>query len=343
MSSRVDDQRSSHTRRNYSRSRSRSPYRASHTSTHRHKRRRTEDTRDDAPRKSKPIAAARLPFHAQHISKHDFDTYYALFGLYLDVQKEIRIEDLEEKEVKGRWKSFLGKWNRGELAEGWYDPATKRRADEAAVSSRVEGERSLPGRRSPSQRELRESRNGRDHELQDESDDDEFGPSLPTQAHQTTRAGPSIPNAQDLSLAAELRAEDDAQALKELRYERKADRNMQKERLEELVPRADPGSRERQLEKKREVAATNAGFREAKEGGEVEMRDSDLMGGDEDGVAGYKAKKKEMERKKNERELRKEEQLRARIAEREERLKAAREKESKTMDYLKALAKEKWG
>ena len=71
------------------------------------------------------------------------------------------------------------------------------------------------------------------------------------------------------------------------------------------------------------------------------MRDSDLMG--DDSIEGYKRRKVEMERKKNERELRKEEQLRARMAEREERLKTAREKESKTMDYLKALAKERWG
>ena len=272
------------------------------------------------------------------MSKHDFDAYEALFTLYLDVQKQIRIEDLDEKEVKGRWKSFLGKWNRGELAEGWYDPATKQRADEAAVSSHAgrhrendSAQNGRPGRREAESREHHDS----------SEDDDDFGPSLPVQALATIRAGPSIPNADDLSLAAELRAEDQAQALKALRYDRKADRSLQKERLEELVPRADPGSRERQLEKKREVAATNAGFREAKEGGDVEMRDSDLMG--DDSIEGYKRRKVEMERKKNERELRKEEQLRARMAEREERLKTAREKESKTMDYLKALAKERWG
>lgn len=33
-----------------------------------------------------------------------------LFALYLDVQKQIILEDLEEKELKGRWKSFVGKW-----------------------------------------------------------------------------------------------------------------------------------------------------------------------------------------------------------------------------------------
>jgi peroxin-14 len=33
-----------------------------------------------------------------------------MFALYLDVQKNILIEDLTEDEVKGRWKSFIGKW-----------------------------------------------------------------------------------------------------------------------------------------------------------------------------------------------------------------------------------------
>jgi peroxin-14 len=33
-----------------------------------------------------------------------------LFALYLDIQKQLVLEDLSEYEVKGRWKSFMGKW-----------------------------------------------------------------------------------------------------------------------------------------------------------------------------------------------------------------------------------------
>jgi hypothetical protein len=33
-----------------------------------------------------------------------------MFALYLDIQKGKILEDLEEKEVQGRWKSFIGKW-----------------------------------------------------------------------------------------------------------------------------------------------------------------------------------------------------------------------------------------
>ena len=33
-----------------------------------------------------------------------------MLGLYLDIQKQIDIDTLDETEVKGRWKSFVGKW-----------------------------------------------------------------------------------------------------------------------------------------------------------------------------------------------------------------------------------------
>ena len=33
-----------------------------------------------------------------------------MFAMYLDIQKGILIEELKEEEVKGRWKSFTGKW-----------------------------------------------------------------------------------------------------------------------------------------------------------------------------------------------------------------------------------------
>jgi hypothetical protein len=33
-----------------------------------------------------------------------------MFALYLDIQKGKILEELDETEAKGRWKSFLGKW-----------------------------------------------------------------------------------------------------------------------------------------------------------------------------------------------------------------------------------------
>lgn len=144
-----------------------------------------------------------------------------------------------------------------------------------------------------------------------------------------------------LSTAIELRNEDRAHHIDDLRYARKLDRNAQKERLEELVPRADPGSRERQLEKRREATATLHAFRKAKSPGAEEVGEADLLG--DDGIDGFKKQKKEAERKKNEREIRKEEILRARAEEREERLQEVRAKEEKTMEMLKAIAKQRFG
>lgn len=51
-----------------------------------------------------------LPFKARAISKRDFKSYEAMFELYLEIQKHKVLQELPEAEVKGRWKSFVGKW-----------------------------------------------------------------------------------------------------------------------------------------------------------------------------------------------------------------------------------------
>jgi hypothetical protein len=184
----------------------------------------------------------------------------------------------------------------------------------------------------------------RQEEAGDQSDDD-FGPAPPTQVERRKGHGPTVPGFDDLTHRNETRNEDRARERSEyvddIRHERKTDRKAQKERLEELVPRADPGSRERQLEKKREVTSTLQSFRDAKESGDVEVAEADLMG--DDGIDVYKRKKKEEERKKSEREIRREEITRARDEERNERLAERREKEGKTMEFLMQIAKERFG
>ena len=47
---------------------------------------------------------------ARELSKRDLPTHEPMFAMYLDIQKGIILEDLSEEEVKGRWKSFVGKW-----------------------------------------------------------------------------------------------------------------------------------------------------------------------------------------------------------------------------------------
>ena len=101
------------------------------------------------------------------------------------------------------------------------------------------------------------------------------------------------------------------------------------------------------MEKRHQLASSNLSFAQSRRGGSPTEAapDAELIGNDEEGgdlAAMKRAREKEM-RKKNEREIRKEEILRARAAEREERLKTYRRKEEETMDLLKVLAKQRFG
>lgn len=265
--------------------------------------------------------------------KNDIDAYKTLLGHYLDVQKQLTIEELSGDELKGRWKSFLGKWNRGELAEGWYDPITREKAETAIIPSRFDRKESLAEPEVVKRQETAKP--------SEDEDEDEYGPTPLAATSGERLLGPSIPTLQDLEHRKELTEEEREARLADLRYDRKQDRKSQKERLEDLVPRADPGSRERQLEKKREIGAVNKSFKDAKESGDVEVGESELMG--DDGVEGYKAKLKQVERKKTEKEIRKEEVLRARAEERGERMAVHRKKEDATMEMLKGLARQRYG
>ncbi|KAF2852261.1 hypothetical protein T440DRAFT_466968 [Plenodomus tracheiphilus IPT5] len=294
---------------------------------HRHKRRRTRSPA------AKPVA---LPYKAKQLSRRHFEEYRPLFQSYLDIQKQIQLDDLDEREVKGRWKSFTSRWNRGELARSWYDPSMLKTAQETVQSYRASSPQAPTKRASPTYEAQQDTQ---------ESSDDDFGPAPPTDLAKHAGHGPTIPKMEDLTYRNEMRNEDRSRDRAEynddLRYERKTDRKAQKDRLDELVPRADPGSRERQLEKKRETTSTLQSFRDAKESGDVEVAESDLMG--DDGIDQYKKQKRDTERQKNEREIRREEIARARDAERNEALAARREKESKTMEFLKQIAQERFG
>ncbi|KAK5069706.1 hypothetical protein LTR64_008111 [Lithohypha guttulata] len=269
-----------------------------------------------------------------------------MFALYLDIQKQIDIDELEDDEVKGRWKSFVHKWNRGDLAEGWYDPSTLQKALQAADLQNLN--------RSTSDAAGKDGPGPLSDEVQDDSpEDDDFGPALPQELQAVVssetslnRSGPTIPSMDDIRSRNEdarlTAAEAKEQRLEDMRQSRKLDRKQQKERLDEIAPRAEAGTRERQLEKKRDIAASNRAFATSKDtGGDVEVPESDVMGGDDLGE--LKRIKKEEQRKKTERELKREEIERARRAEREERIKRMKEKEDKTMSMLRELAQARFG
>ncbi|TGO90248.1 hypothetical protein BPOR_0072g00050 [Botrytis porri] len=300
-------------------SRSRSP-RRHHSHSHRRRSSHSNHHRSKRPTEAVP----ELPYNCRPITKNDYETFKPMFASYLDIQKGIFLDELGETEVKGRWKSFLGKWNRGELSEGWYDPSTLRKAQESAREYEEEIAREsnpVQSNEPPSTSSQREPEQ-KNHGAEDDGDDsdDSMGPTLPGEIDKSrrNRSGPNIPNMEDLELRREMALEDGLACRDDIRFERKIDRKQQKEALDELVPRAEAGTRERQLEKKKEVNEKMRSFRE-KSPGAAEVPDTELMGGDE-GIEGFKKKKEEFQRKKNERELRKEEIMRAKQAERDERL-----------------------
>ncbi|KAK1776785.1 hypothetical protein QBC45DRAFT_418651 [Copromyces sp. CBS 386.78] len=332
---------------------------------HRHRSHSQERSKDEPP---KP-----LPFGSRQLSRSDYPNFEPLFAHYLDIQKQLFIDDLDDHELRGRWKSFVNKWNRAELAEGWYDPQQLANlAKEAAAEGRVPRSITEPTTGRGKDRKERglstmseDGNNGPESTARpsiettdtpmadtktsdgDSEQDSDYGPTLPGQSSSRTHAhGPTIPSLTDLTLHRETLAEERhsqrASSLEALRAQRKADRALQKQRLEDLVPRADAGTRERRLEKRKELNEKLKGFREPSPGGEV--AESELMGeGDGGGFDEYKRMMKREEVKKTERQLRREEMERAKAAEREERIREAKEREDKVMEGLRALAKARFG
>ncbi|KAI0396550.1 hypothetical protein F5Y17DRAFT_418643 [Xylariaceae sp. FL0594] len=363
-------------RNSRSRSRSRSPSRTHHRRHRHHHRHRRASSTSRKVKVSKsapaPVAPETLPFDARRLSRSaaDYAAFRPLFARYLDLQKQIDIAALDEREARGRWKSFVNKWNMAQLAEGWYDPEVFRSAkldyDEhmpAEFAARGGGDESndddMPVMRQDGgggshSGDEGDSYNGNKHG----DDDDDYGPTLPGQIDPKTndennnntnhkRHGPGIPSLSDLTLRREREAQERDEARSALRLERKADRALQKERLEDALPaRADPGTAARRLEKRREVRDANARFANAKSDAVPELADADLLGEDADGRGGleeYKRLKKEAERKKTEREVRREEILRAKREEREDRIREYKERESKTVDMLREIARARFG
>ncbi|PQE04408.1 hypothetical protein CJF31_00010385 [Rutstroemia sp. NJR-2017a BVV2] len=341
----MDDSRSERSSMRKRDSRSRSP-RRHQSHSHSYRKRSPHSKHHRSKGASDSTAPQSLPFNSPQLTKYDYEYYKPMFALYLDMQKSIFLDELGDAEygLVGAWLTCVR--NRGELSEGWYDPSTLRKAQDSTRATAEEYAQESNTKLSPEQAAEtgRAFTNNTTGEGDDGSDsDDSIGPTLPGDVGKGkgSRMGPSIPNLQDLELKREMDEEDKLARRDDIRFARKLDRKEQKAALDELVPRAEAGTRERQLEKKKEVNEKMKSFRE-KSPGAAEVPDSDLMGGD-DGIEGFKKKKEEFERKKNERELRREEIMRARQAEREERLQEYRQKEEGTMAMLKALAKQNFG
>ncbi|KAK2012226.1 hypothetical protein LZ32DRAFT_310887 [Colletotrichum eremochloae] len=327
-------------------------HRRHHHHRHHHHHHRGDKDKD---RSSKAAAAVEpLPYEARQLSKSELGVFWPLLAYYLDLQKQKDIRDMDEREVRGRWKSFVGKWNRGELSQGWYDPEMFVAAQERVVDEGIDGPREEVRRddigvmKEEGRAGGRGEDDGEKEDDDEDDDDDDLGPRLPPTAREGgQRSGPGIPSMADLSLHRETLAEE-AQREREaraadLRQQRKDDRKLQRERLDDVAPRAEAGTRERQLEKRALVNGKMKEFRDkGGDGGVQEVGEQELMGGG-DSLQEFKAMKAREERKKTERELRREEIARAREAEREERLREYREREEGVMKGLRELAKQRFG
>ncbi|KAL2149373.1 hypothetical protein VTH82DRAFT_8721 [Thermothelomyces myriococcoides] len=312
-----------------------------------------------------------LPFGARQLSRGDLATFRPLFAYYLDLQKQLDINSLDEIELRGRWKSFMGKWNRGELAEGWYDPEIFQRAISYYADESPFPPDSPPSRsRSPPDGVTENGGRDTDQDTansddnDDDDDEDAYVPPPPPPPGQerssssssrhrqrllgeaassgTKPPGPSIPTRTDLSLRDEaIEAEREA-ALEAKRLARRAQRKKEKELLDEVAPRAEAGTRERRLEKRRELNEKLRAFRERSPGG-AEVGEGELMGGAGDAADEYRAMVRQREERRRERISRREEIERARRAEREERLREYREREERVVAGLRELARQRFG
>ncbi|KAK0707400.1 hypothetical protein B0H67DRAFT_309601 [Lasiosphaeris hirsuta] len=316
---------------------------SSHRSRHDGSRERSKDGKKA---RDAPEGGAELPCGARRLARGDLDAFEPLFAHYLGLQKSIDINELDETEVRGRWKSFVGKWNRGELAPGWYEPEIFARVTAERKAEELEARPPPPVRaetRPESEQRESPSVGGAVDEDGGDDDDDDYGPSLPGQGgRSSTRQGPGVPSLQELSLKRELDEEEREAQFTDLRTARAADRRQQKEQLDELVPRAEPGTRERKLEKRQAVNEKMQAFRDPSPGGD-EVADADLVGGGEGGMADYKRMLASEKQKLTERQQRREEVQRARNAERDERIRVYREREEGTMEKLRELARRRFG
>lgn len=143
--------------------------------------------------------------------------------------------------------------------------------------------------------------------------------------------------------------EDALEARQEARDQRRAELHSHKSEMrhieDEVAPKAEPGTHERRMQKRQDAAAANRAFAESRRGGSPGegAPDEDLMGSGENDLAELKKVQAKEQRKKNDREIRREEILRARTAEREERVRQYRQKEEDTIGWLKTLAKQRFG
>lgn len=168
--------------------RHRSPYHR-HRSPHRHHHKK--HARSGSP-SAVAAAPALLPFNSPPLSKHDYPKLEAIFDSYLSIQKNLTLSELSHRESRGRFKSFISHYNRGDLARGWYERVIEALvgAPAAAVPTADTEVADAPKKRRKVEQQQEES-----------SSDSDVGPVLPgTERRRRDKAGPRVPGKEELEM-----------------------------------------------------------------------------------------------------------------------------------------------
>lgn len=98
--------------RNLERRRERRSVSPNRSDRHKHRERSPPSRHHKHHHRRERVATApvELPYNSRQLTKHDYRAFKPMFALYLDIQKGKVLDDLDETEARGRWKSFIGKW-----------------------------------------------------------------------------------------------------------------------------------------------------------------------------------------------------------------------------------------
>ncbi|KAF8579250.1 hypothetical protein K439DRAFT_1648531 [Ramaria rubella] len=306
--------------RSRSQSRSVSPEHLSKSTSHKRTRSR-EGSRDR-------VNKAALPRGTNPISEDDYFLKSAEFGRWLRVEKGKYFDGLTAEKSRSYFRKFVKSWNRGRLSAELYkpfDPASIPSSQQTAYKWSFASNRSRVNE--DELRRVRESVGG-----------DTYGP--PPPASESSRntgriQGPTLPSTSDLQLARE-----DAESYAAMAHlaKRKRDRGEDKDRIEDMVGPKEVG-REGMLEKKRVKREGDRAFRDAKEDAGLEVGEDVLMGGG----SSFKERIAQRDAARARFETKKRGDRDSRLNERNERAEQIKEKDRKTMEMFKQLAKERFG
>ncbi|KAF8515812.1 hypothetical protein BU17DRAFT_93227 [Hysterangium stoloniferum] len=298
-------------------------------------------SRSASPEPSKPKSSKRnrsrersrershknaLPSGVEPISEDDYFLKSAEFSRWLRIEKGKYFNELRTDKSRSYFRKFVKAWNRGKLSDELYTPIE---STSVPSSHQTAYKWSFATNRSRIN----------DAELQrvrEEVGGDTYGPSVAAASKRSGRVqGPTLPSPADLQLARE-----DAASLSNAnhRIKRKRENNEDRERIEEMVGPKDVG-REGMLEKKRAKKEGDKTYRDSKEDGGLEVSEDVLFGGG----SSFKERLAQRDAARARFEAKKRLNQDSRAQERNERAEQIKEKEKKTMEMFKQMAKERFG